>query len=138
MSAILGYIAFEGDSCSHLVLSVHLNSASIPFVHVPPHVRLTLDLWITPSQHVPTPFQPRAHAVNSYLITCFKSMSPFYYFLYITNTLLLSFTLSTDHLSHVIKCDKPKGCHTLAYFISISLIVHPVCALILKDFILYL
>ncbi len=42
--------------CSHLMLSVHLSFALIPFVHIPLHVHLTLDLWITPSQCMPTPF----------------------------------------------------------------------------------
>ena len=61
----------------------------------------------------------------------------FHYFLYITNALLLSFILSTDRLSRVIKRDEPKGSPTLAYFIPDPLIVHPYCAHSLKDFILY-
>ncbi|SRR5258708_5527693 len=64
-------------------------------------------------------------------------MSPFHYFLYITNSLLSSFTLSTNPLPRVIKRDEPKGSHTLTYFISDPSIVLQVCALILKDFIPY-
>jgi len=64
-------------------------------------------------------------------------MSPFHYFLYITNPLLSSFILSVDPLPRVIKRDEPKGSHTLAYFISDPSIVLQVCAPILKDFIPY-
>ncbi len=53
-------------------------------------------------------------------------MSPFYYFLYITNALLSSFILSTDRLSRVIKRDEPKGSLPVAYFISDFLIVSPI------------
>jgi hypothetical protein len=60
-------------------------------------------------------------------------MSSFYYFLYITNALLLSFILSSNYLSCAIKCDKPKGSLSLTYFISASLIVYSVCASMFKE-----
>jgi hypothetical protein len=53
-------------------------------------------------------------------------MSPFHYFLYITNALLSSFALSTDRLSRVIKRNEPKGSLPLAYFISAFLIISPI------------
>jgi hypothetical protein len=93
--------------------------ALIPVVHVPPRFRLTFSI----TQHVLILFQPGARAVNTYLNICFK-YSLFQYFLYITSALLTSFTLSTDRPSRVIKRDEPKGSFPLAYFISVSLIVH--------------
>jgi hypothetical protein len=61
--------------------------ALIPVVHVPPRFRLTFSI----TQHVLILFQPGAHAVNTYLSICFKYMSLFHYFLYITNALLTSY-----------------------------------------------
>jgi hypothetical protein len=66
-------------SCPHLVLTRSPQFASIFFVPIPPRFPLILSI----TQRVPILFQHRAHAVNPYSITCFKSMSPFHYFLYI-------------------------------------------------------
>jgi hypothetical protein len=116
-------------SCPHLVLTRSPQFSSILFVPIPPRFRLILSII----QRVPILFQHRARAVNSYSIICFKSMSPFHYFLYIANVLLSSFILSTDHLSRVIKRDEPKGSLPLAYFISASLIVYSVCTPVFKE-----
>jgi hypothetical protein len=115
--------------CPHLVLT-HLSQFTLfSFVPIPPHFCLILLI----NQHVPFLFQPGVHAVNPYSIICFKPMSPFHYFLYTTNTLFLSFILSTDHLSCVIKHNEPKGSLPLAYFISTFLIVYLVCTPVFKD-----
>ncbi|SRR5258708_7587513 len=84
--------------------SVRLDSLCTTTSPFPPDPRIT--------QRVPILFQHRARAVNPYPITCFKPMSPFHYFLYITNPLLSSFILSVDPLSRVIKRDEPKGSFT--------------------------
>jgi hypothetical protein len=70
-------------SCPHLVLTRSPQFASILFVPIPPRFRLILSII----QRVPILFQHRARAVNSYSIICFKSMSPFHYFPYITQRL---------------------------------------------------
>jgi hypothetical protein len=116
-------------SCPHLMLTHLSQFTSFSFVQIPSHFHLILSI----NQHVPFLFQPGACAVNPCSIICFKSMSPFHHFLYTTNTLFLSFILSINRLSCVIKCDKPKGSLSLAYFIFTFLIVHLVCTPVFKD-----
>src|SRR5216684_5708426 len=127
----VAYLLFGSPwaSCSHLVLSNSSQFASFFFVHLPLRFRLTPRI----TQRVPILFQHKARAVNPYPIIRFKPMSPFHYLLCITNPLPSPFILSVDLLSRVIKRDEPKGSLPLAYFISDSLIVHPVWAPIFKD-----
>ncbi len=63
-------------------------------------------------------------------------MSPFHYFLYLTNALPPVFHPSYDHLSRGIKREWPKGSpypRSLAYFISVSLVVSPDRTLSLEE-----
>jgi hypothetical protein len=99
------------------------------FVPISPHSCLILLI----NQHVPILFQQEVCTVNSHSIICFKPISPFHYFLYITNTLFSSFIISTNCLFSVIKCDKPNSSLSLTYFIPVSLIVYSVCTLVFKE-----
>ncbi len=64
-------------------------------------------------------------------------MSYFHYFHYLTNTLFFSFIPRTITDPMASNASSPKAFHTLAYFISVSLIVFPDCALSFKNFTSY-
>ncbi len=86
---------------------------------------------------MPIPFQHRARAVNPYPTICLKYMCLFHYFLRFTNAFsprLLYLVRSPIPCHQTRRAQIAKALHTLAYFISVSLIVHPVCAPVLKDF----
>jgi len=64
----------------------------------------------------------RCQFLSDYCV-CFKSMSPFHYFLYLTNALFFSLTPRTITYPMASNASSPKAFHTVAYFISVSLIV---------------
>jgi hypothetical protein len=85
------FLDSQWASCSHLVFPCSPPLALFPFVLLPLHSRLTPHI----TQRVPTPFQQRVRAVDSYPTTCFQIMSLSLFLLSYQRLFFLSFVPST-------------------------------------------